>query len=279
MSWERNIWSLSITCVLWETKSIDSFILWSFTLYQPQALRFKMSNMSLRTLLNLFTAHAYQHAIKQCKSANSGNTNKLKCRLASVKKTEGPPCVWGWWIQAFEMRSNSCNDGQLRGDNRLLGDSMSNRQVCHGGLNEQRKRHYPGDGGEKQKDWAFRHRSCCSWWTRHRRACLRRLHWSCWQVCFTVSGDVRGFIHLNLSIYHKHHIYTQTMNLIASNIRLEMQIYHQNLLRDAGQSRPVLLGLVWFMRPRLWHQTKHIYAFRRHFYRSTSIYTHTYLNG
>lgn len=48
------------------------------------------------------------------------------------------------------------NDGQLRGDNRLLGDSMSNRQVCHGGQNEQREWHYPGDGGEKQRDGAFR---------------------------------------------------------------------------------------------------------------------------
>lgn len=169
-SWERNIWIVSITCVLWETKSIDSFILWSFTLYQPPARRFKMSNMSLQTLLNLFAAHAYRHAIKQRKSASSRNANKLKCRLASVKKAEGPPCVWGWWIQAFEMRSNSCNDGQLRGDNRLLGDSMSNRQVCHGGQNEQRKWHYPGDGGEKQKDRAFRRRSCCSPGTADRKA-------------------------------------------------------------------------------------------------------------
>lgn len=48
------------------------------------------------------------------------------------------------------------NDGQLRGDNRLLGDSMSNRQVCHGGQNEQREWHYPGDRGEKQRDGAFR---------------------------------------------------------------------------------------------------------------------------
>lgn len=47
----------------------------------------------------------------------------------------------------------------------MLGDSMSNRQVCHGGQNEQREWHYPGDGGEKQRDGALRgrdERACCS---------------------------------------------------------------------------------------------------------------------
>lgn len=43
------------------------------------------------------------------------------------------------------------NDRQLRGDNRLLGDSMSNRQVCHGVQNEERKWHYPGDR-ERQRE-------------------------------------------------------------------------------------------------------------------------------
>lgn len=41
------------------------------------------------------------------------------------------------------------NDRQLRGDNRLLGDSMSNRQVCQSVQKEERKWHYPGDGKRK----------------------------------------------------------------------------------------------------------------------------------
>lgn len=74
------------------------------------------------------------------------------------------------------------NDRQLRGDNRLLGDSMSNRQVCHGVQNEERKWHYPGDRERKN---AYTRRT-----TGHSvsvSVMMRPLHLSFWQLFVQVN--------------------------------------------------------------------------------------------
>lgn len=60
--------------------------------------------MFLHTVLHLQLM--YTDTASNCANLQKSR-NKPKCKFTSVKKAEWPVCEWAWWIQAFEMRSNS----------------------------------------------------------------------------------------------------------------------------------------------------------------------------